>query len=43
VKDSATVLHRSVSWTKVNLLRGRKILELEMNEAATEHKSKAYG
>ncbi len=43
VKDIATVLERSVSWTKVNLLRGRKILDQEMNEANTEQTSKAYG
>ena len=43
VKDIAAVLDRSVSWTKVNLLRGRKILDQEMNEANTELKSKAYG
>ena len=43
VKDIAAVLERSVSWTKVNLLRGRKILDQEMNQANTELKSKAYG
>ena len=43
VKDIAAVLERSVSWTKVNLLRGRKILDREMNEANTELESKAYG
>ena len=43
VKDIAAVLERSVSWTKVNLLRGRKILDREMNEATTELESKAYG
>ncbi len=43
VKDIAAVLERSVSWTKVNLLRGRKILDQKMNEANTELKSKAYG
>lgn len=43
VKDIAAVLERSVSWTKVNLLRGRKILDQEMNKDATEEKSKVYG
>lgn len=43
IKDIAAVLDRSVSWTKVNLLRGRKILDQEMNEANTEQTSKAYG
>ena len=43
VKDIAAVLERSVSWTKVNLLRGRKILDQAMNEATTELESKAYG
>lgn len=43
VKDIAAVLERSVSWAKVNLLRGRKILDREMNEANTEQTSKAYG
>ena len=43
VNDIAAVLERSVSWTKVNLLRGRKILDQEMNAANTEIKSKAYG
>ena len=43
MKDIAAVLERSVSWTKVNLLRGRKILDQAMNEATTELESKAYG
>ena len=43
VKDIAAVLDRSVSWTKVNLLRGRKILDQEINEANPQLKSKAYG
>ena len=43
VKDIAAVLDRSVSWTKVNLLRGRKILDQAMNEANPELTSKAYG
>jgi RNA polymerase sigma-70 factor (ECF subfamily) len=43
VNDISTVLERSVSWTKVNLLRGRKTLDQEMNDDATDEKSKAYG
>lgn len=43
INDIATVLDRSVSWTKVNLLRGRRALESEMNEQAEAGKSKAYG
>ena len=29
--DISAVLDRSVSWTKVNLMRGRRSLELELN------------
>lgn len=43
IKDIAAVLERSVSWTKVNLLRGRKTLDAEMNNDATDKKSTAYG
>lgn len=43
VNDIATVLERSVSWTKVNLLRGRKTLDAELNNDATDKKSTAYG
>jgi len=43
VKDISAVLERSVSWTKVNLLRGRKTLDQGMNKDATDDKSKAYG
>jgi len=43
VKDIAAVLERSVSWTKVNLLRGRKTLEQGMKKDRTENESKAYG
>jgi len=42
IKDIAAVLDRSVSWTKVNLLRGRKTLGSELNDA-TDEMSKAYG
>jgi RNA polymerase sigma-70 factor (ECF subfamily) len=43
VKDISAALERSVSWTKVNLLRGRKTLDAELNKDATDEKSKAYG
>jgi RNA polymerase sigma-70 factor (ECF subfamily) len=43
VKDIAAVLEKSVSWTKVNLMRGRKALEGELAGFATDDKSKAYG
>ena len=43
VKDIAAVLERTVSWTKVNLMRGRKTLEQQMNTSATEQTRKAYG
>ena len=43
VKDISAVLERSVSWTKVNLMRGRKTLDQGMNKDATDDKSKAYG
>jgi len=43
VNDISAVLERSVSWTKVNLMRGRKTLDAELNKDATDEKSKAYG
>lgn len=43
IKDIAAVLDRSVSWTKVNLLRGRKTLDAELNHVATDEMGKAYG
>ena len=43
VNDISAVLERSVSWTKVNLLRGRKTLDAELNKDVTDDKSKAYG
>jgi RNA polymerase sigma-70 factor (ECF subfamily) len=43
VNDIAAVLDRSISWTKVNLLRGRKSLDAELNRETTDDKSKAYG
>ena len=41
VNDIARALDRSVSWTKVNLLRGRRALDAGMNAAHNE--SEAYG
>ena len=41
VNDISTTLDRSVSWTKVNLMRGRRTLEAQMNSAADQ--SEAYG
>ena len=39
VNDISKSLDRSVSWTKVNLMRGRRSLETQMNDAAKH----AYG
>ena len=41
VNDISKALDRSVSWTKVNLMRGRRTLEAQMNDAA--ERSEAYG
>ena len=41
VNDISTALDRSTSWTKVNLMRGRRALDDELNDAAA--KSEAYG
>lgn len=41
INDIAAALDRSASWTKVNLMRGRRVLDEEMNRAVTE--SEAYG
>ncbi len=43
VRDISNVLERSSSWTKVNLLRGRRALEAEMNSTAGKTGSEAYG
>jgi RNA polymerase sigma-70 factor (ECF subfamily) len=43
VSDIAAVLERSISWTKVNLLRARQRLEAEMTNEAGTNKGKAYG
>lgn len=43
VRDIASVLERSSSWTKVNLLRGRRALEAELNATAGNTGSEAYG
>jgi RNA polymerase sigma-70 factor (ECF subfamily) len=42
VNDIAAVLERSISWTKVNLLRARKQLDAELN-GPLEKTDKAYG
>ena len=39
VNDISQTLDRSVSWTKVNLMRGRRTLDAELNGAAQQ----AYG
>ena len=39
VNDISKTLDRSVSWTKVNLMRGRRTLDAELNGAAQQ----AYG
>ena len=41
VNDISKALDRSVSWTKVNLMRGRRALDEELNDAVG--KSEAYG
>ena len=43
IKDIAAVLERSSSWTKVNLLRGRRALEAHLNNGARNPGSEAYG
>ena len=41
VNDISDALDRSASWTKVNLMRGRRALDAELNSVA--EKSEAYG
>ena len=41
VNDISRALDRSASWTKVNLMRGRRTLDAELNGAAEQ--SEAYG
>jgi RNA polymerase sigma-70 factor (ECF subfamily) len=41
VDDISKALDRSASWTKVNLMRGRRALGAKMNDA--ERESEAYG
>lgn len=43
VNDIATVLGRSVSWTKVNLLRARQRLDAAMGSTKEAEASKVYG
>ncbi|MGI9237228.1 MAG: RNA polymerase sigma factor [Woeseiaceae bacterium] len=41
VNDISTALDRSVSWTKVNLMRGRRALDAQLNSSNEENE--AYG
>jgi DNA-directed RNA polymerase specialized sigma24 family protein len=41
VNDISAALERSTSWTKVNLMRGRRALDAELNGNYNE--SEAYG
>ena len=43
IKDVAAVLNRSNSWTKVNLLRGRRVLDAELKRSPPAKESEAYG
>ena len=43
VNDIAAVLERSVSWTKVNLLRARRQLDADLNGMPAKKVSQAYG
>ncbi len=43
VNDIAAILERSVSWTKVNLHRGRQALEREIDDLREIERSEAYG
>lgn len=43
VNDIAAALDRSVSWTKVNLHRGRQALESELAGDDEQQRNKAYG
>ena len=43
INDVAAVLNRSNSWTKVNLLRGRRALDAELNRNGPANESEAYG
>ena len=43
VDDVAAVLERSSSWTKVNLMRGRKRLDAALNSPPSSETSEVYG
>ena len=43
INDVAAVLNRSNSWTKVNLMRGRRALDAELNRNGPLNESEAYG
>ncbi len=42
IRDVASVLDRSNTWTKVNLHRGRQVLDAELNKPSAKEQ-KAYG
>lgn len=43
VRDVATVVNRSESWTKVNLMRARQSLDAALNDDAAPGRSEVYG
>lgn len=43
INDVAAVLEKTSSWTKVNLMRGRKRLDAELGNAEPANESEAYG
>lgn len=43
INDVAAVLERSNSWTKVNLLRGRRALDAELHRIEASNENEAYG
>ncbi len=43
INDVAAVLDRSGSWTKVNLMRARKVLDAELNKNGPARESEVYG
>ena len=43
VNDISAILERSMSWTKVNLLRGRRMLDDELTRRSKSKTDRAYG
>lgn len=43
INDVAVALKRSTSWTKVNLLRGRKALAEVLDGEGALHEERSYG